>query len=144
MTTPSRAPRSVLSVVARFALLCLAVMLAAGPASATTGSTGPTQVTFGVEPATATRPDARPNLSYGVTPGSTVRDHVAIVNFSSGPLTLAVYATDAVNTSAGGFSLLDGAQKPQDVGAWTSVDGHSTRSPVTVRVPGRHGAAPGS
>jgi hypothetical protein len=143
VTKPSLAPRNVLSAIVGLLLLSAAVLFSTSPASASSGSAGTSQVTFGVEPATATAPDARPNLSYGVTPGSTVRDHVAVVNFSTGPLTLTVYATDAVNTSSGGFSLLDGGQKPQDAGAWTSVDGHPAGAPVTVHVPARHGGGPG-
>lgn len=101
------------------------------------------RVTFGVQPATASHPDSRPNLSYGVTPGSTVRDHVAILNFSSAPLTLSVYATDAINTSGGGFGLLTGGKQPKDAGAWTSVDGRRAGGSTTVHVPARHTSGAG-
>jgi hypothetical protein len=144
-TTPSTTARRALGALLGLAFLAAAALSAAASASAATSASGPAtpKVTFGVEPASAGRPDARPNLSYGVTPGSTVRDQVAIVNFSSQPLTLAVYATDAVNTSAGGFGLLDGSQKPQDVGTWISLHGGAPGGSVTVHVPAHRGAGPG-
>jgi hypothetical protein len=114
------------------------------PAQATTttaeGSSGGTvKVTFGVAPASATKEDARPYYSLGETPGARLADHVVVLNYSVVALTLAVYATDAVNTSDGGFSLLEAAQKPVDAGAWITV-GAPTK---TVTVPARSAKAPG-
>src|SRR5438270_837889 len=56
-----------------------------------------TRATFGVQPATDGKPDGRPSLTAGVTPGSTFSDHVALMNSSLRAYTLDVYATDAVN-----------------------------------------------
>jgi hypothetical protein len=121
---------------------CLAVVvfaalavLVASPAHAASARL----VTFGVQPATASGPDGRPYFSYGVTPGASVTDHAAVLNYSDVPLTLQVYATDALNTAAGGLTLLPAAQRPVDTGAWLSLGTH----PVTVRVPARHSGRPG-
>jgi hypothetical protein len=139
----TRTARRVLGTVVALTIVATGAVLVGTPASARVHAAQSRRVTFGVQPATSHRPDSRPNLSYGVTPGSTVRDHVAIVNFSSGPLVLSVYATDAINTSTGGFSLLTGDQQPKDAGAWTSVDGRKAGEPVTVKVPARHTSGPG-
>jgi len=109
--------------------------LAASPASAASSRL----VTFGVQPGTASGPDGRPYFSYGVTPGASVFDHAAVLNYSDVPLTLRVYATDGLNTSAGGLTLLPAAQRPVDTGAWLSLGTH----PVSVRVPARHSGRPG-
>jgi hypothetical protein len=123
-------------------MLCAGALLAPSSAAAVTRGSAP-RVTFGVQPATAKHPDSRPNLSYGVTPGSTVRDHVAILNFSSSRLTLSVYATDAINTNGGGFGLLPGGKRPKDAGAWTTVAGRPAGGSVTVHVPARRTSGAG-
>lgn len=96
-------------------------------------------VTFGIQPATASAPDGRPFLSYGVTPGATLRDHVAVLNYSAVPLTLSVYATDALNTANGGLGLLPADRIPVDAGAWVSLG--SDR--ISLTVPPRTAAAAG-
>ena len=143
MTRTTRTARSLLGAIVGLAIVSTGALLAASPASAGLRTAQPSRVTFGVQPATSGRPGSRPNLSYSATAGSTVRDHVAIVNFSSGPLTLTVYATDAVNTSTGGFGLLAGDKQPKDAGAWTSVAGRAPGGAVTVRVPARRTSGPG-
>jgi hypothetical protein len=143
VTNKTRTTRSLLGAVVAFVIVSTGALVAASPASAGGRVAHTTRVTFGVQPATAGRPDSRANLSYGVTPGSTVRDHVAIVNFSAARLTLTVYATDARNTSDGGFGLLDGGQQPKDAGAWTSLGGRPAGAAVTVHVPARRSAGPG-
>jgi hypothetical protein len=94
-------------------------------------------VTFGVQPASAlngpVHADARPYLTYGVTPGAALQDHVAILNYSTKPLPLNVYATDGINTSEGGFSLLAAGQKPDDAGAWVSLGASSRHLVVPAR-----------
>lgn len=120
-----------------------AAQTGASPAGPGTGD--PTKVvTFGVQPATPTKagvmaPDSRPFLYYAAAPGSTITDHVAILNYSTKPLTLSVYSTDAVNDDKGGFALLPTSERPTDAGAWTSVG----TKPVTVTIPARTRAANG-
>ena len=66
---------------------CCAVFAVSTPALAETRMTFPSEtgsdsnVTFGVQPAQRSGPDARPFFSWGATPGATLNDHVAIVNY---------------------------------------------------------------
>jgi hypothetical protein len=84
------------------------------------------QVSWSVEPATSTGPDpSRVNFSYGVVvAGSSIKDHVEIVNRSSQSAAFSIYATDATGTSAqGALLLLGSSQKSTDVGAWATFPG---------------------
>lgn len=94
-----------------------------GAAPTSPATTGPSngRVTFGVEPASAAGPDGRSSFSLGATPGAVVEDHVAIVNYSAVPLTLQLYATDAVNLSGGGLGLPAPSSRPTAVGSWISL-----------------------
>ncbi len=84
-------------------------------------------------------PDSRPYLYYVGSPGSTVSDNVAVVNYSPTPVTLSVFATDALNDDQGGFTLLKSKEKPKDVGAWTTIG----LKRLTVTVPARSKNAAG-
>src|SRR5262249_23454429 len=84
-----------------------------------------------VQPAGPAKPDARPRFSYSVTPGATLVDHLAVRNYSPGPLRLQVYASDAFNTPDGGFDLLTAGKRSIGVGAWVVSD------VAQVVVPGR-------
>jgi hypothetical protein len=84
------------------------------------------QVTWSVVPATSTGPDPnRLEFSYGVVKaGSTITDHVEIVNRSSQSAAFSIYSTDASGTSASGALLLLGStQKSTDIGAWCTFAG---------------------
>lgn len=96
-------------------------------------------MTFGIEPASATGPDGRPNFSFGVTPGGVLDDYAAVVNYSSQPLSLQVYATDGIETSSGGFGLLTAGTKPTGVGSWITIP----PGDATVNVPPESSGAPG-
>jgi hypothetical protein len=109
------------------------------PASAATASKPPTRVTFGVEPASARGADGRPYFSFGVTPGAIVFDHAAVLNYSSIPLSLQLYATDAIETSQGGFGLLPASARPTGAGSWISLPPRF----ATVRVPAESAKSPG-
>jgi hypothetical protein len=97
------------------------------------------RVTFGIEPASASGGDGRPFLSYGATPGATLSDDVAALNYSTSPLTLQIYGTDAVETTGGGYGLLPPNTKPTGVGAWVSLPA----SDSTVTVPPQTATGPG-
>ena len=114
------------------------------------------RVTFGIEPASSTGPDGRDEFSFGADPGGVIFDDAAVLNYSTSPLVLQIYATDAVETSNGGFGLLAVGQKPTGVGAWTTIPAGDTAVsvppatatgpgvtivPITVRVP--KGTSPG-
>lgn len=90
-------------------------------------------VTFGIQPAHAQGRDARPEFSWGVTPGATLKDHVALVNYSKRRLPLSVYPTDAINTDEGGFGLLTSGQDPTDVGSWIDLPRRSRHVVVPPR-----------
>jgi hypothetical protein len=114
-----------------------AAALGPSPSPAPSGSKAsdagrPRNATFGIGPATVKAPDARPNFTYSVTPGVTLTDHVAVINYSGQPLTLGVYGTDAVNTSTGGFGLLAGKDPPKDAGRWARVLIPGNKRAVTV------------
>lgn len=89
------------------------------------------RVTFGIEPASASGPDGRSYFTFGSTPGGVLGDDVAVVNYSKVPLSLELDATDAVETSGGGFGLLQPGVKPTGAGSWITLQPGTT----TVAVP---------
>lgn len=115
------------------ALLALLATLSLGPARAVAApkSAAKSRVTFGVAPASATRPDSRPDFDFGVTPGASLNDHVAVLNFSPKRLSLQLYATDAINTTTGGIGLLPATARPTGAGSWVSLPAPDS----TVQVP---------
>jgi hypothetical protein len=96
-------------------------------------------VSWSVEPASATAPDARTRYSYqNIKPGTTIFDHVAVFNRSSQAVAFSIYATDATGTSAdGALTLLAGNQHPKNIGAWTTFPGH--RSQLSIIIGGGKG-----
>jgi len=134
------------------ALACALLCAAAGPAAAAAApapsapapaaKAGP-RVTFGIGPAGPERADERPFLAYGVTPGSQLMDHVAVVNQSAVPLTLLVYAGDGLNAEGGGLDITKRADRNVDLGAWVTLGkaassgriDPTSRSTMTVTVP---------
>ncbi len=83
-----------------------------------------------------TRPD-RIEFSYGVVKaGSSIQDHVEIVNRSSQSAAFSVYATDASGTSPqGALLLLGSSQKSTDIGAWASFPGGAQQ--LSTIIPGK-------
>lgn len=97
----------------------------------------PGTVSWSVLPATATGPDLKRNVfSYGVIkPGSTVTDHVMIVNRGKQAAAFSIYATDAVGTSPqGALLLLTAGKKPTDIGAWVTFPGGAAQ--LSTIIPG--------
>ncbi|MFD0638853.1 WxL protein peptidoglycan domain-containing protein [Catenulispora yoronensis] len=76
--------------------------------------------TFGIQP--KPNPNERAAFSYNANAGASVKDTVVVSNFGDQPLTLHVYANDAINTSDGGFDLRPSAEPPKDSGAWVKFD----------------------
>jgi len=101
----------------------------AAPASSTGG-----QISWSVSPASATGPDTRNIFSYvDVKPGSTISDHVAVINRSQQSVAFTVYATDATGTTAAGaLTLLPAAKKPVDMGSWVTLPRHIARMSVII------------
>ncbi|GAB3056342.1 hypothetical protein GCM10027053_17010 [Intrasporangium mesophilum] len=110
-----------------------------GPAAAVTAE-DPKRVGFGVVPATPRGIDQRAFFSYGLVPGATAFDHVALVNYSDRPLVLGIAPADALNTNEGGFAVQPTGEQPHDLGAWITIKGGNK----AVTVPGRsRSGAPG-
>lgn len=168
---PARFGRRVLAGGVLLALAAAAPATAAGPAaaaplSATTrvqqanevtssngaaaGATKPSKITWSILPATASGPDkARTVFNYGtVKPGSTILDHVEIVNVGKGSAAFSIYGTDATGTGQNdALLLLSPQKKPTDIGAWAHFPGGASQlstiipagkaiiEPFTVTVP---------
>lgn len=146
-TSPSRPgkPRPGAGRAAWIGGLLLAAITAvtlsvAGPAAADAGhrSSSPAKVTWSVMPATARGLDHTRSLyNYGqVKAGSTVTDHVAIVNRSNQAAAFTLYATDATGTSKqNALLLLEQGKKPTDIGAWATFPGGASQ--MNTVIPGR-------
>ncbi|HYS36031.1 MAG TPA: DUF916 domain-containing protein [Pseudonocardiaceae bacterium] len=103
--------------------------LAATAGLAGVASAAPVNISWAVAPSTQNGPDGRTHYTYtDVKPGTLVHDFVGITNYSTQPVTFAVYASDGVTTSAGSIGLAPAKQKPVDIGAWL----HTARAEVTV------------
>jgi hypothetical protein len=95
----------------------------------------PPTVTWSVLPATAAGPDHSRNLfSYGVVkPGSTVVDHVEIVNRGKQSAAFSLYATDAIGTTLQDALLLEPpGTKSTDIGAWVTFPGGATQLSTVI------------
>lgn len=112
-------------------------------------------ISWSVIPASATAPDRRTTFNYtNVKPGSTITDHVAVLNRSSQSVAFTVYATDATGTTSSDvLTLLPYNVRPAQIGAWTTFTHHVAQlsvilpadrgviEPFTIRVP--RDASPG-
>ncbi|MGW6978967.1 WxL protein peptidoglycan domain-containing protein [Streptomyces sp. NPDC054932] len=113
--------------------LLLGLLLGTGllPATAATAADNGTWGVFPTPSAGAAMTD-RAYFFHQAAAGSTIGDSVTVLNSSDKELTFQVFATDAVNTPAGGaFALLPVETKPKDVGAWITL-APETASTVTV------------
>ncbi|GAA3256658.1 WxL protein peptidoglycan domain-containing protein [Dactylosporangium siamense] len=137
----SRGPRTAVACAAAVATLLATAPAVAAPTptpGAPAGSAPKASVTWSIAPAGAQGgPDGRSAFAYEGDPGQVLKDTVAVTNFSSGPVTLKVYASDAVNTPTGGFDLLAADKKPNDVGAWIALAQRDVTIPAkaTLNVP---------
>jgi hypothetical protein len=75
------------------------------------------------------QPGNRPAFSYNLAPGGTQDDALTVWNYGDDQLTFHIYATDAYNTTAGGFDLLTDKQKPKDVGSWITIEQNNLTLP---------------
>lgn len=115
-------------------------------AGVTSSTSGPAAF-FGLGPASATKIDNRPYFAWGSTPGATFADYVAVVNFGTQPVTLQVFATNAVSLAHGGTGFLPQGRILGGPASWITLrlpGGSSTvhlgpRSqmivPITVEIP---------
>jgi len=76
---------------------------------------------FAVRPWSTDASSGRDYFIYTLKAGAVYGDKVTISNDSDQKATYAVYATDAVNTDDGSFSLLREEDKPKDIGTWVEL-----------------------
>jgi WxL Interacting Protein, peptidoglycan binding domain len=106
---------------------------ASGAASvAATAQSAPAE--FGAGPASATKLDGRPYFTYDASPGGSLEDHIAIVNFSTKPLKLNVYTVDASSGPNGDFVYATESAARKQVGSWLSI---GTKTALQITVPAR-------
>lgn len=96
------------------------VVLTAAPAAAQEDE--PSATTWGVVPSSQDGPDGRAAFDYALDPGETLIDFVGVSNFGSEPITVDLYASDALTTEAGAFDLLPSDAEPVDVGSWVGFN----------------------
>ena len=128
-------PRRVLVALAAIAIVSFAGPLAVAAAAGAVGD----RVTFGLTPSSASGPDGPSELTYAVSPGEVLYDHVAALNYSSQPLTLQLYASDAVETTQGSFGLALAGAHQKGIGSWISIPVQD----ATITVPPRVTLGPG-
>jgi Bacterial protein of unknown function (DUF916) len=91
---------------------------------------------FSIEPTShpGTNPAyARPFFNPQLQPGETATDSVTVVNQTTAPLTLRIYAADALTTRDGGFSIRPNYWPKTNMGVWIHL-------PVAVvTIPARSG-----
>jgi hypothetical protein len=91
------------------------------------------RATFGIQPANTIVGNEQFAFDFGVAPGSQIFDNVAIVNFSSEPLTLGVYPVDAFSTPDGQFGLGLEDDALADAGSWITVGDPTTQVDVPAQ-----------
>lgn len=142
--TPLRGSRSGLMLLAFLAWLLLSLL--PGTAHADNGHGGSNGngnvkdknggLVFGLGPASHVPKkqivDGRAYLIYAADPGARLEDRVALFNYRSTPLTVQVYATDALQSTDGGFGLLTGGETPVDAGSWIHLIGLPKNGKVTI------------
>jgi len=105
---------------------------AATPSPAPAPATSPApdlagNVTFGLGPATRGAMDTRRTFSYLQARRGAVSDQVGVLNLSERPLTLNLYAVDALNQTDGTLGLQLRGTTPRDLASW-----------ITLRTPTGH------
>lgn len=108
------------------------------------------QITWAVQPSSANGPDGRDALQYSLGPGETTTDYVGVSNLGAEPVTVRVYAMDALMTADGAFSLPPAGTASEDVGTWVGIDGDGvftiepgTRTDIPFRLTLPPNAEPG-
>jgi hypothetical protein len=114
---------------------------AIGAASALHVASAPAgTISWSVSPASATAPDTRSQFNYAnIKPGSTVTDHLAILNHGSQPVAFEVYGTDAIGTTPSNvLILLAPGKRPTNIGSWVRFP-QQHQSQMTIIIPGDRG-----
>lgn len=142
---------SILTAVPASAAPALARSVASGAVqertAALASSTSGPAAFFGLGPSSATKIDNRPYFAWGSTPGAAFADYAAVVNFGTQPVTLQVFATNAVSLAHGGTGFLPQGRILGGPASWITLHlpgGSSTVHlgpksqvivPITVSIP---------
>lgn len=116
------------------ALGVIASILFAPSAAGAEGEEAEAPQTWGVAPATAEGPDGRGAFEYIVEPNDVYEDHVAVRNFGEQPLTVTVYAQDAVQSVENSFEVLTPDEEARRIGAWLDIEGEEVTVPPRENV----------
>ncbi|MEU4678556.1 hypothetical protein [Micromonospora sp. NPDC023737] len=136
-------------IASRLLTVLAAVLVAVplAPAGARAQPTSPT-LTWAVQPADEKGPDGRRWVEVALDPGQVVTEHLAVRNFSDGPVVFALKAADGYLTDKGRFNMLPSHRASVDGGTWIEVQDSVTVGPkqtkvvpFTITVP--HDATPG-
>ncbi len=126
------------------------------PSASPSTAAGPSEAgkaTFGIGPSNGAAADGRSFFNFLASPGASLTDNVVVSNFATTPLTLRVYAVDAVSGSDGTIAYAAAGQTSKDLASWASIGsvgdlgeitlpgGKSASLPVAVKVPAN--ASPG-
>jgi hypothetical protein len=140
---PGRALSGGLLIAAIVTGAAVAAPVALASQSSTKARTAQTSsgrtISWSVIPAGTTAPDTRSKFSYtNIKPGSTITDHVAVLNRGKQSIAFTVYATDATGTTlANALILMPAAQKPRDIGSWVTFPRGVRR--LSIIIPGGRG-----
>ncbi len=103
------------------------------------------EVSFGIRPTKAYvgNPESFGYFSHSLAPGAVLADEALVVNNGDVPLTLKVYAADAVTAINGGTSFANEGQEVNGVASWLSLSvtevsldpGEDGVVPFTITVP---------
>jgi hypothetical protein len=136
--------RFLASVLAGFLIIGAAPIYAANAATSSqsasvgavssvgTVSIKPSNATFGAGPANTKRVDGRPYFTYDSSPGGSIEDHIAVINYADHKQTLNVYAVDAVVGTNGTYSFAPRSARARQVGAWIAVGSPTGIGEVTI------------
>lgn len=130
--------RFLVSLLAGLVLVGVAPVAGAGAtavahlASSAVVSTQPVKATFGAGPANSKKLDGRPYFTYDTSPGGSIEDHIAVINFAGQPQTLNVYGVDATSAPNGDFAYPPRSAPRRQVGAWLFIPTPHGSGEVTV------------
>ncbi|XVU28540.1 WxL protein peptidoglycan domain-containing protein [Actinoplanes sp. CA-054009] len=110
----------------RALVVVLAVASGLVPGAAASADT----LTWSVRPTPIAGQPDRPNFTYDLRPGQTVKDSIRVRNYGDEPLSLSVYASDALTTSSGALDLLPAGAEPVDVGKWITLERRNIEVPA--------------
>lgn len=95
------------------------------------------KATFGIGAADKKGPDGRAYLNYTTSRGGRSSDYVAVRNYGLRPISLTIYAADAIATPRGGIGFAPESHPGKDANRWITFPGGA--HVVHVHLAGRHG-----